>query len=143
MYRKNTFLLFSCAFWVLLAVVSCTPAVQEKETPKSREEVRMEAFERFINEDGSINASLEQGEIAYQSYCRGCHGFDARKMIMGPRNEPRTLAKMAVEEPRLFFYVTNFGVQERGMLPYIDEIPLEDLVAITKYAQTLPQGPKD
>jgi len=127
---------------ILLQLISCTPAAQEKAQPKTREEIRMEAFERFINEDGSINASLEQGKIAYNAYCRACHGYDARKMIMGTKNEPRTLAKMAVEEPRLFFYVANFGVKEREMLPYIDEISLEDLVAITKYSQTLPQGPR-
>ena len=44
----------------------------------------------------------------------------------------------AEKKEKTFWHQMNFGDEERNMQAYYDEIPLDEMVDIAGYAQTLP-----
>lgn len=89
-----------------------------------------------------IGANLARGEKLFMRNCRPCHGDDGRRMnLSGDMWHPRYIGTTAHDEAPTFWYMMNFGDSARGMLPYYEEIPLDEMVDIAGFAQTLPRRP--
>ncbi len=89
-----------------------------------------------------VGANLQRGENLFMRNCRPCHGDDGRRMNLSHDMwHPRYIGSTAHDEAPTFWYMMNFGDSARGMLPYIDEIPLDEMIDIAGFAQTLPQHP--
>ena len=95
---------------------------------------------KLLDKDGKIKgANLKRGEVLFYRNCRPCHGYDGRDLNFERFDQPPAfIGDRARKEMPTFWYQMNFGDDVRGMAPYIDEIPLEDMVDIAGYAQTLP-----
>jgi hypothetical protein len=59
-------------------------------------------------------------------------------LILRLTKEKPLLGATARNEMPTFWYLMNFGDKKRGMLAYIDEFSLQELVDIAGFAQTLP-----
>ncbi|MBP5247938.1 MAG: hypothetical protein J6Z31_08805 [Fibrobacter sp.] len=89
-----------------------------------------------------VGADLQRGEDLFMRNCRPCHGDDGRRMNLSHDMwHPRYIGTTAHDEAPTFWYMMNFGDSARGMLPYIDEIPLSEMIDIAGFAQTLPRHP--
>lgn len=89
-----------------------------------------------------IGADLVRGEKLFMRNCRPCHGDDGRRMnLSGDMRRPRYIGTTAHDDAPTFWFMMNFGDSVRGMLPYIEEIPLDEMVDIAGFAQTLPRHP--
>ncbi len=89
-----------------------------------------------------VGADTVRGEKLFMRNCRPCHGDDGRRMNLSHDMwHPRYIGSTAHDELPTFWFMMNFGDEERGMLPYYDEIPLDEMVDIAGFAQTLPQHP--
>ena len=119
---------------------------EEKPEPGSpgdtltREDGRMALLVyKLLDKDGKIKgANLERGAKLFYQNCRPCHGEDGMRVNFEPMGRPAYIGQRAREEMPTFWHQMNFGDEDRGMEPYIDEIPLEDMIDIAGYAQTLP-----
>ena len=122
------------------------PAVQKPEPGSpgdtlTREDARMALLVyKLLDKDGKIKgANIERGEQLYMQNCRPCHGNDGRRFNFSLYyEEPAFIGDRARKEMPTFWYQINFGDKERGMEAYIDEFPLQDLIDIAGFAQTLP-----
>lgn len=119
----------------------------KKPTPGSeadtltREDARMAyLIYNLLDENKKIKgANLERGAELFYMNCRACHGDDGRRVNFTPtKPRPTYLGSTARNEMPTFWFLMNFGDGGRGMLAYIDEIPLEDMIDIAGFAQTLP-----
>lgn len=89
-----------------------------------------------------IGADLVRGEKLFMRNCRPCHGDDGRRMnLSGDMRRPRYIGTTAHDDAPTFWFMMNFGDSVRGMLPYIEEILLDEMVDIAGFAQTLPRHP--
>lgn len=96
-------------------------------------------YKLLDDQDRIKGANLERGATLFYQNCRPCHGEDGRRLNFTPYERMATyIGGRAREDIRTFWHQMNFGDDVRGMSPYIDEIPLEDMVDIAGYAQTLP-----
>ena len=97
----------------------------------------------LLDSNGMIlGADLARGEKLFMRNCRPCHGDDGRRMnLSGDMRRPHYIGTTAHDEAPTFWFMMNFGDSIRGMLPYIDEIPLADMVDLAGFAQTLPRLP--
>ena len=97
----------------------------------------------LLDSNGMIRgADLVRGEKLFMRNCRPCHGDDGRRMnLSGDMWHPRYIGTTAHDEAPTFWYMMNFGDSVRGMLPYYDEIPLDEMVDIAAFSQTLPRHP--
>ena len=106
-----------------------------------REDARMALLVyKLLDKNGKIiGADIKRGEKLFYENCRPCHGTDGRRFNFARYDEPPAfIGQRAREEMPTFWHQVNFGDDERGMEPYIDEFPLQDLIDIAGYAQTLP-----
>ncbi len=107
----------------------------------TREDARMALLVyKLLDKNGKIiGADIKRGEKLFYENCRPCHGTDGRRFNFARYDEPPAfIGQRAREEMPTFWHQVNFGDDERGMEPYIDEFPLQDLIDIAGYAQTLP-----
>lgn len=98
---------------------------------------------RLLDSAGNlIGADTVRGERLFMRNCRPCHGDDGRRMNLShDMRHPRYIGSTAHDELPTFWFMMNFGDDERGMMPYYDEIPLDEMVDIAGFAQTLPRHP--
>ncbi|HPW93605.1 MAG TPA: cytochrome c [Fibrobacteraceae bacterium] len=118
------------------------PAPGSKADTLTREDARMAyLIYNLLDENKRIKgANLKRGAELFYMNCRACHGDDGRRVNFTPNKKTATyLGTTARNEMPTFWYLMNFGDGGRGMLPYIDEIPLEDMIDIAGFAQTLPE----
>ncbi len=96
---------------------------------------------RLLDSAGNlVGADTVRGERLFMRNCRPCHGDDGRRMNLSHDMwHPRYIGSTAHDELPTFWFMMNFGDDERGMLPYYDEIPLDEMVDIAGFAQTLPR----
>lgn len=95
---------------------------------------------KLLGKDGKIKgADLERGSKLFYQNCRPCHGEDGRRVNVTPtESRPTYIGERARDDMPTFWYQMNFGDSIRGMEAYIDEIPLDEMVDIAGFAQTLP-----
>ncbi|WP_405341552.1 c-type cytochrome [Fibrobacter sp.] len=107
----------------------------------TREDARMALLVyKLLDKDGKIKgADIKRGEKLYMQNCRACHGGDGHRFNFSRYYEkPAFIGDRARDDMPTFWYQINFGDVERGMEAYIDEFPLQDLIDIAGFAQTLP-----
>ena len=107
----------------------------------TREDARMALLVyKLLDKDGKIkSADIKRGERLFMQNCRACHGNDGHRFNFSRYNEkPAYIGDRARDDMPTFWYQINFGDEERGMEAYIDEFPLQDLIDIAGFAQTLP-----
>ena len=122
------------------------PVVQKPEPGSpgdtlTREDARMALLVyKLLDKNGKIKgANIKNGETLFRQNCAPCHGFDGRRFNFSLYYEkPAFIGDRAREEMPTFWYQVNFGDDDRGMMPYIDEFSLQELIDIAGYAQTLP-----
>jgi hypothetical protein len=123
-----------------------SPALQKPEPGSpgdtlTREDARMALLVyKLLDKDGKIKgANLKRGEKLFMQNCKPCHGDDGHRFNFSNFNEPPAfIGDRARKEMPTFWYQLNFGDDDRGMQAYIDEFPLQDLIDIAGYAQTMP-----
>ena len=107
----------------------------------TKEDARMALLVyKLLDKDGKIKgADIKRGEMLYMQNCRACHGNDGRRFNFSLYYEkPAFIGDRARDDMPTFWYQINFGDEDRGMEAYIDEFPLQDLIDIAGFAQTLP-----
>ena len=107
----------------------------------TREDARMALLVyKLLDKNGKIKgADIKHGEKLFLQNCRPCHGGDGRRFNFSRYYEkPAFIGDRARDDMPTFWYQINFGDEERGMEAYIDEFPLQDLIDIAGFAQTLP-----
>ena len=123
-----------------------TAAIQKPEPGSpgdtlTREDARMALLVyKLLDKNGKIKgADIKHGEKLFLQNCRPCHGGDGRRFNFSRYYEkPAFIGDRARDDMPTFWYQINFGDEERGMEAYIDEFPLQDLIDIAGFAQTLP-----
>lgn len=95
---------------------------------------------KLLGKDGKIKgANLERGSKLFYQNCRPCHGEDGRRVNVTPTEaRPTYIGERARYDMPTFWYQMNFGDDARNMEAYFDEIPLDEMVDIAGFAQTLP-----
>lgn len=110
----------------------------------SREDRRMAYLVyNLLDSNGHLShTDTVRGERLFLRNCGPCHGDDGRRMNLSHDMwHPRYIGTTAYGELPTFWFMMNFGDEERGMLAYYDEIPLDEMIDIAGFAQTLPQKP--
>ena len=147
--RRTSWGLFLATAYGLLLGVSAFAGNDAPEKPEpgspgdtlTMEDARMALLVyKLLDTDGKIKgANLERGKELFYENCRPCHGTDGTRFNFARYYEPPAfIGQRAREEMPTFWYQLNFGDSDRGMAAYIDEFPLQDLIDIAGYAQTLP-----
>lgn len=135
--------LYSAFFLIQCAVSSQKSASTNENTENSVEQIRkkqINAFRAKLKPNGTINADLELGKETFLVNCAPCHGSDGKRLQLGTQQNPRTLGNTAYNSPETFFLMASFGESEREMVAYYEELSKEELIAVTAYAQSLPQN---
>lgn len=116
------------------------PAPGSEGDTLTREDARMAYLVyKLLGKDGKIKgANLKKGAKLFYQNCRPCHGEDGRRVNFNPMGDPAFIGKRAREDMPTFWYQMNFGDDERGMEPYIDELTLDEMKDLAGFAQTLP-----
>jgi thiosulfate dehydrogenase len=78
------------------------------------------------------------GAPAFQNLCAVCHGFDGKSLNFRDENKPEYVGTIAHENPWEFLHKARFGQPGIPMISLI-VLPIQDVVDIAAYAQTLPQ----
>lgn len=120
--------------------IKTTPVPGSEGDTLTREDARMAYLVyNLLDKDGKIKgANLKRGEKLFYQNCRPCHGHDGMRVNFNPGGKPAFIGQRAREEMPTFWYQMNFGDEDRKMEAYIDEIPLDEMIDIAGYAQTLP-----
>lgn len=94
---------------------------------------------KLMDKDGKIKgADIKRGEKLFYQNCRPCHGEDGHRINFTPGRGATFIGQRARYDMPTFWYQMNFGDDERNMAAYYDEIPLDEMVDIAGFAQTLP-----
>lgn len=78
-----------------------------------------------------------RGAGFFQNVCAVCHGFDGKTINFGDQDEPEFVGTIAADNPWEFLHKARFGQPGVGMVA-LNVLPIQDLVDILAYAQTLP-----
>ncbi|WP_162458188.1 cytochrome c [Mesorhizobium tianshanense] len=78
-----------------------------------------------------------RGAGFYQNICAVCHGFDGKTMNFGDDAAPEFVGTVAADNPWEALHKIRFGQPGVGMVA-LGVLPIQDLVDILAYAQTLP-----
>ena len=94
---------------------------------------------KLLDKDGKIKgADIKRGAKLFYQNCRPCHGEDGHRINFTPGQGATFIGQRARDDMPTFWHQMNFGDEERNMQAYYDEIPLDEMVDIAGYAQTLP-----
>ncbi|WP_295680885.1 hypothetical protein [uncultured Fibrobacter sp.] len=94
---------------------------------------------KLLDKDGKIKgADIKRGAKLFYQNCRPCHGEDGHRINFTPGSGGTFIGQRARNDMPTFWHQMNFGDEERNMQAYYDEIPLDEMVDIAGYAQTLP-----
>jgi mono/diheme cytochrome c family protein len=94
---------------------------------------------KLLDKDGKIKgADIKRGEKLFYQNCRPCHGEDGHRINFTPGQGATFIGQRARNDMPTFWHQMNFGDEERNMQAYYDEIPLDEMIDIAGYAQTLP-----
>ena len=94
---------------------------------------------KLLDKDGKIKgADIKRGAKLFYQNCRPCHGEDGHHINFTPGSGGTFIGQRARNDMPTFWHQMNFGDEERNMQAYYDEIPLDEMVDIAGYAQTLP-----
>lgn len=126
-----------------------TQAVQSAQSPEPGSEGDTLTIEdkrmaylvyKLLDENGKIKgANIERGAKLFYQNCRPCHGEDGMRVNLTPtESRPTYMGQRARNDMPTFWHQMNFGDEERNMEAYYDEIPLDEMIDIAGYAQTLP-----
>lgn len=78
-----------------------------------------------------------RGERYFQNICAACHGFDGKALNFGDDDEPEFIGTVATENPWETLHKIRNG-QPGQPMPALRILPMQDLVDIVAYSQTLP-----
>lgn len=78
-----------------------------------------------------------RGAGFYQNICAVCHGFDGKTMNFGDDKAPEFVGTVAADNPWEALHKIRFGQPGVGMVA-LSVLPIQDLVDILAYTQTLP-----
>ena len=94
---------------------------------------------KLLDKDGKIKgADIKRGAKLFYQNCRPCHGEDGHRINFTPGQGGTFIGQRARNDMPTFWHQMNFGDEERNMQAYYDEIPLDEMIDIAGYAQTLP-----
>ena len=94
---------------------------------------------KLLDKDGKIKgADIKRGAKLFYQNCRPCHGEDGHRINFTPGQGGTFIGQRARNDMPTFWHQMNFGDDERNMQAYYDEIPLDEMIDIAGYAQTLP-----
>lgn len=94
---------------------------------------------KLLDKDGKIKgADIKRGAKLFYQNCRPCHGEDGHRINFTPGSGGTFIGQRARNDMPTFWHQMNFGDEERNMQAYYDEIPLDEMIDIAGYAQTLP-----
>jgi hypothetical protein len=94
---------------------------------------------KLLDKDGKIKgADIKRGAKLFYQNCRPCHGEDGHRINFTPGKGGTFIGQRARDDMPTFWHQMNFGDEERNMQAYYDEIPLDEMVDIAGFAQTLP-----
>lgn len=79
-----------------------------------------------------------RGERYFQNICAPCHGFDGRAINFKTDDNPEFIGTVGSENPWEVIHKIRNG-QPGQPMPVLRVLPLQDLVDILAYAQTLPK----
>jgi cytochrome c553 len=79
-----------------------------------------------------------RGAPAFQNLCAVCHGFDGKSLNFRDEKKPEYIGTISQENPWEFLHKARFGQPGIPMISLI-VLPIQDVVDIAAYAQTLPQ----
>lgn len=129
--------LLLAAFLALDVLALDPPATVQKRTARMEKlyAAMDDSLARFLKPD------LVNGKKQFLDNCFACHGADGRRVNFNPGGVPRYLGTTAKNDIEVFWAMVNFGDPDRGMEPFQDEIPLQDLLDIAAFARTLPTVP--
>jgi len=91
--------------------------------------------DRMSNE---ARGDAPRGARIYQTICAVCHGFDGKAMNFHSEEEPEYVGTIAQENPWEFIHKARFGQPGVAMVGLV-ALPIQDVVDILAYAQTLPE----
>lgn len=80
----------------------------------------------------------QHGATLFQTICAVCHGFDGKAMNFGDENEVEVIGTIAKDNPWEFVHKARFGQPGVAMVGLV-ALPVQDVVDILAYAQTLPE----
>ena len=78
-----------------------------------------------------------RGERYFQNICAACHGFDGKALNFGDDEEPEFIGTVATENPWETLHKIR-NSQPGQPMPALRILPIQDLVDIVAYSQTLP-----
>lgn len=78
-----------------------------------------------------------RGAQFFQTICAVCHGFDGKAMNFHTADDPEYVGTVAVDNPWEALHKIRFGQPGVGMIA-LTALPMDTLVDILAYAQTLP-----
>lgn len=85
-----------------------------------------------------VRGDAARGERYYQNICAACHGFDGRALdFSGDPDEPEYIGTVASENPWETLHKIRNG-QPGQPMPALRVLPMDDIVDILAYSQTLP-----
>ena len=86
----------------------------------------------------TARGSVQRGAAFFQTICAVCHGFDGKAMNFGDDKEPEFVGTVARDNPWEALHKIRFGQPGVGMVS-LNVLPIQDLVDILAYTQTLPE----
>lgn len=86
----------------------------------------------------AARGNAQHGATLFQTICAVCHGFDGKAMNFGDEKEPEFIGTIAHENPWELLHKARFGQPGVAMVG-LAALPIEDVVDILTYAQTLPE----
>jgi len=82
--------------------------------------------------------NAQHGATLFQTICAVCHGFDGKAMNFGDEDEVEVIGTIANDNPWEFMHKARFGQPGVAMVGLV-ALPIQDVVDILAYAQTLPE----
>lgn len=95
---------------------------------------------QYINSDKTLNGGdPAHGKELFDRVCAECHGEDGKELNFGDESEPEYVGTIALDNPWEFWHKVSFG-QPATLMPSAlrTNWPLEDILDVLAYAQTLP-----
>ena len=95
-------------------------------------------LDQYIESDTlKVQANPDRGKEFFQTICAHCHGLDGKKINFHINQSPEYVGNIAQENPWELFHKIRNGQPSQKMVS-LGVLPLQDLLDIIAYAQTLP-----